>query len=86
MSAPRYEIKSVRDFLAVPEDRIADCLREFATMLEMARAATGLLDAVSDEVAEPGAIRWRMGETFTWVDDGERNATLTIRSKPEAAA
>ena len=80
MSAPRYEIRTVRDFLAVPEDRIAECLREFAIVLEMARAGIGLMDAVSDEVTKPGAIRWQLDETFTWIDDGLGTAHLRIRA------
>ena len=77
---PHYAIRTVRDFLAVPEDRIGECLREFAIMLEMARAAVGLLDAVSDEMTAPGAIRWRMGEVFEWIDDDQRAVTLHVRT------
>ena len=82
--APTYHIRTVRDFLNVPEDRLGECLREFRLMLDMARAATGLLDAVSDEVITPGALRWQMGEVFTWIDDGQRTATLNIRATEDA--
>lgn len=80
MSAPTYEIRTVRDFLAVPEDRIGECLREFAICLEMARASEALLDStahalLTNEVAD--AIEWRFTR-FEWIDDGARTVTLNI--------
>jgi hypothetical protein len=53
----------VGDFLAVPADRQADCLAEFANWLDMAR-----------DFAEPGS---QIGP-FEWTDDGERRGTVIV--------
>jgi|ERR1700730_3819879 len=79
-----YRIRTVWDFLAVPEERLSECLREFAIMLEMARASVGLMDAVSDELLGDGRLRWR-AQDFVWVDDDLRTATLNVRSTPSTA-
>ena len=73
MSEPaKYEIRSVNDFLKVPEDRIEDCLQEFHTALEMHRAMKGLVDMVAGHDIDTTF------PCFTWIDDGERNATLNM--------
>jgi hypothetical protein len=70
MTAPRYRIKSVGDFLAVPVDKRGDCLKDFAFWLSMAdkkdaidKALIGLFGIPDDST--PLSIT-----TFVWVDDG----------------
>ena len=74
-SGDEYTIATVGDFLAVPADRQADCLAEFADWLGAARGIRDLAAAVGDvaEVA-PGA---QIGP-FEWVADGERRGTVLV--------
>ena len=37
----RYEIKTIEDFLMVPEDRLDECLAELKTCLGIVRLAQG---------------------------------------------
>ncbi len=53
-----YKIDTVLDFLSVPEDRMPDCLTDFAEWVEFARYFPN-----SPEVKVSG---------FIWVDDGKR--------------
>jgi hypothetical protein len=55
---PMYEIATVTDFLAVPEDRLPDCLEEFAGYLSAARSYASL----------PGV---QAVGPFVWRDDGQ---------------
>jgi hypothetical protein len=82
--SPKYEISSVADFLKVPENRIEECLKDFAKFVELARATQGLLDAVTEQVVldnnldlRDGDLTWECNK-FTWIDDGENKATITI--------
>ena len=55
-----YEIRSVKDFLTIPEDKRATALSDFAMWL-----------AICDEVAEqfkPEEVA--VGNVFKWKDDG----------------
>jgi len=77
MTHPEYTIKEVGDFLKVPKDRLDACLEEFTTFLqvsrsfmEMANAMAGLLGADKSQ---------NVLESFVWIDDGERNATIHMR-------
>lgn len=75
MSAPRYRISTVADFGKVPPDRIHVCLAEFEVAVELARRTKAALEAIA---AEKGVAAQFPLETFEWVDDGERNATISI--------
>lgn len=66
--APRYVIATVDDFLKVPEDRIRDCLLEFADYLNIVRWATEAASGLCDVEAGP----------FTWIDDGKQDRTIGI--------
>jgi len=74
-SAPQYRIGHVRDFLAVPEDRLSDCLTEFADFLGLARDTLEMVKTIGEIVGEDAG-----GEVgaFTWVDDGARNKTVRL--------
>lgn len=93
MSPPTYDIRTVADFLKVPEDRIGECLREFRIMLDMARATTSLLGNIADSMAdEPGAkhkrgdVHFVMLDRFEWIDDnlGEAHLTIDVAEKAKA--
>lgn len=78
-----YRIESLWDFLAVPPDRIDDCLEEFATALEAIRSSLTILKELTPPDRRD-AVRWAPG-AFTWIDDGKRNETLTLsHTTPEA--
>lgn len=74
MTAPEYEINTIADFARVPDDRLAQCLREFCTFALRARRNIKLKD-----------IEARL-ESFTWIDDGipmVREAHITIGDQIE---
>lgn len=86
-AAKTYTIRTVADFLLVPEDRLGECLREFRIMLDMARATTDLLGHVADEMARqgelkcaPGDVRFQLLDRFEWIDDDAGNVTMRILS------
>lgn len=56
----KYEIKSVADFIKVPDEKLSECLRDFASWCDFHREMRDLLDGI--EMHE---------ETFIWVDDGK---------------
>ena len=59
-----YEIKELADFLEIPEKRLGDCLQDFHSWIERARAAQ-----------EPTLSRPMYDSNFfLWHDDGEHNA------------
>ncbi len=77
---PTYDIRTVADFLLVPEDRLDVCLHEFRIMLEMARNAKIVLEAVTDEVTQSkGAVRFDFMNCFHWIDDGEGTVDVHVQ-------
>lgn len=68
MTAPTYTIRTVTDFLAVPDQRRADCLNEFSVWLGLLGGLRGLLGDLSEPVEFPDA--------FEWIDDGKRRVSL----------
>jgi hypothetical protein len=76
MSAPHYTIKTVADFLKVPEDRIDECLRDFDSYLHSARRTINLVRLMAEEMGgtiPDDEIAYPM---FIWIDDGEHNALI----------
>ena len=83
-SPPAYAISHVRDFLAVPEDRIEACLKDFQEALNLARAFKALADIAADLTGEDKNLNsWN---TFTWTDDGKKAATITMRAAENTEA
>lgn len=68
---PQYDIRTVQDFLQVPEPRRAICLKEFATWLKIHDAVVTLLTPPE----HPNAVQWTY---FRWIDDGERNVSIKM--------
>lgn len=64
MSNQTYPIATVADFLTVPKERRAQCLREFAMFLEMLDDCVALMGATATE-----------GTQFIWTDDGKEQLT-----------
>lgn len=84
--ATEYRIERVSDFLLVPEDRLADCLKEFATCLEIARPAVALLREVEREMeGRAPVIEWPL-RAFTWIDDGAHDITIGIEADGSVSA
>ena len=66
-----YEIKTLSDFLKIPNDRIDDCLAEFKVMIETAKEHSDLViinERVDKSVVKPAEIG-----AFTLKDDWENN-------------
>lgn len=73
---PTYMVKTVNDFLQVPEDRRAMCLQEFTVWLAVAENARRLLDGIQ--------AKWP--DTFTWVDDDLHTMELSVSAGDEKIA
>ena len=77
-----YEIRTVADFLKVPEARRRICLREFHSWLDIQASITNLLCVASetingaDDALKPENIRWQ-NQAFNWNDDGK--ATISVQ-------
>lgn len=71
-----YEIKTIADFEKVPDDRLCDCLKEFASCLIGFRASR------NEDI--------RLGlDSFVWIDDGIemiKSINLTIGDTTENIA
>jgi hypothetical protein len=80
-SAPKYEIKTVQDFLKVPEDRLEECLKEFRDYLDIARSVSKLVKATGELLGAKGTEA-EVG-CFNWCDDGIRKGTLRLETKVE---
>jgi hypothetical protein len=78
---PTYEIKTVADFLKVPEDRRAACLKEFVDFLDLAGATLEMANSLSDLMKLPKDQN--RVEAFTWIDDGEQKRTLNLIAVPD---
>jgi hypothetical protein len=72
-----YEIRSVADFLLVPEDARGRCLSEFGTWLKVHDPLLALLGGRGVATLRP---------VFTWIDDGVRDLRIQLHAKPEAEA
>lgn len=70
-ASPEYPIALLTDFLAVPRERLGECLTDFAAWLAVRRESVKF-DAELSEIfgAAPGGIQSL--DSFTWIDDGER--------------
>jgi len=69
----RYMIKTLDDFLGVPDDRIDQCLKEFAIFIYTARfVASSAEEACGKKVVEVGG--------FEWIDDGDLDVSIQLRT------
>lgn len=75
---PAYEIKTVQDFLLVPEDSIGACLDEFRDYLECARDITAIAKR-SGEILGAKETKVSVG-SFNWTDDGIREGTIRVET------
>lgn len=66
MSA-EYRIASIADFLAVPAEKQAECLRDFNSWLVQARQHEAISAHLSSTLG--GKVTFSTSN-FTWVDDG----------------
>lgn len=71
-----YEIRNITDILKIPASRIHDCLNEVADQFVQLSAT---LTASGVDVNEVEFDQ----EVITWVDDGKKTATATIRIDEE---
>lgn len=81
-----YEIRTVTDFLMVPESRRRICLREFHSWMAIQEGLTDLFCAVGDALETPvprEALHWR-NDVFRWIDDGK--ATVSVRCESVSGA
>jgi hypothetical protein len=67
---PRYEIRTVADFYAVPESRRGLCLHDFRLWLDVMSGLRGLLGDIAGVHART--------DVFQWIDDGKHDAEVNI--------
>ena len=79
-SGKQYTIRTVGDFVAVPEDRVAACLAEFAEFLTLAREVSELTRAAGGVV-----VHCEFPE-YTWIDDGRRDVSVMLETRVECGA
>lgn len=64
-----YPINKLSDFLKVPHEKQAECLRDFATWLDICRRADDLHLELKAEFPDVSAQLDTEG--FVWIDDGQ---------------
>jgi hypothetical protein len=71
-----YYIKTVSDFLLIPQEKIGVCIAEFVIAIETARIMKNM-----NETLNPGAsFKW---PTFIWKDDDKREIKIKLtKEKP----
>lgn len=67
--AAEYEIRAVKDFLQVPEDRMDACLADFVEWVEFKRNEEALIKLLSAGTKFP-EVPIAVLDIFYWVDDG----------------
>lgn len=83
--ARRYTIYHVNDFLDVPPDRLAACLREFRVALELFRATAGAVVATAEGQGVSVPPNSCTLSKWTWIDDGARRARVEFLATSIAA-
>jgi hypothetical protein len=78
--APTYDIRTIGDFLKVPEKRLGACLREFRVVLDMTRATERLMRDAEGVLYNTATVRLPL-ERFTWIDDKKGTLSLHILTK-----
>ena len=80
MGEPKvYEIREIWDFAKVPDDRLDECLREFALFVRLVAVTETLASLVGDVDGKPSM---RVGsQSFTWIDDGLREVKVSVTAK-----
>ena len=64
-----YPIKTVADFLTIPDESIDACLTDFKEWIRIARQRVSFSADMSELLGVPGAINMSTDD-FTWIDDG----------------
>lgn len=62
-----YKINSIADFLAVPHEKQAECLRDFGTWLNMARDHAEFDQLMKQALGDGLSFK---NNSFVWIDDG----------------
>ncbi len=83
-----YEIRTVVDFLKVPEARRRICLREFHSWMAMQEGVAALLEATADTLGgdlKAGRDFNFTNDVFAWIDDGAATITVNMLQRELAA-
>jgi hypothetical protein len=75
MTPKEYEIKTVGDFLHVPQDRIDVCLNEFKSALMRAHIVKSMDAEIQKKTGV--SLPFEMYE-FIWTDDGRRDEQIEL--------
>ena len=84
MEANRYEIKTLMDFLNVPEDKIDECLVDLKAWIGFVRHTKACTDILLECGGKDmrAAVRAEVSSAgFVWIDDGKHDAHITVRTE-----
>lgn len=84
--APRYTIDRLEDFAEVPDDRLDDCLAEFAMAVRSHREFRAAIRARSESLGLPDPGELITIRTWTWTDDGRRVTRVEFAETAEEDA
>ncbi len=84
MTEPKtYEIRTVDDLLAVPDERLEACLIDLAAYVRIVRTSVQLGEDVARLLDIPGLCG---PGRFVWIDDGMHEARLQFHHEGEVVA
>lgn len=76
----QYEIRTIHDFLAIPEDRLDACLRDFKEWIAMGGAIKDLIQTADGTVKVEQLL-----PNLIWIDDGSvglSQVSIKVAIKP----
>ena len=73
----RYQLKTLRDILEIPEDRMDAFLPELKMWHQQAHAWRELLAATAEASGIAGEIEVTT-QGMTWIDDGKHDITINL--------
>ena len=79
MEPKKYLLKTVEDFLQIPDDRVDECLREFAVVLRMVNEIEAKSQNSIAEVNTGLKVKILM-PYFGWIDNGRSDKYIVIRN------
>lgn len=74
----RYEIRTVADFMAIPIEKLDDCLHDFDTWLGIQHFAREVGPKLSAEFKMRDVPGECGPDRFIWIDDGKHVATISV--------
>lgn len=77
----QYELKTLKDILEIPEDRMDDFLPELKVWHQQVHAWRKFFAATADALNMPHEFEVAT-QGMTWIDDGKRDITVKLEATP----